>query len=154
MPSRSYILQSAYIDKIKECDGFGLRRDETIEWEIIHMISSARNAFILAEERGIDPDFAACACTVHDFGRVLTGAQAGHAEAGYEPVKIFLKDLAIFSEDEIEHIALAVKNHSNKGEKGSPVEEIVKDADILDMYMFNMELPRKEQRNRLEKLRG
>jgi uncharacterized protein len=37
----------------------------------------------MALERDVDPEMAACACAVHDYGRIVTGKQAGHAEAGY-----------------------------------------------------------------------
>ena len=152
MTSRSYIVQSAFLEKIKECDVEGMSRDETIDWEIIHMVSSARTAYMLAEKRDVDPDIAACACTIHDIGRVVTGVQKGHAECGYEFAKDFLEILKLFSDEEIEQIAISVKNHSKKGEIGSPLEEIVKDADMLDMHMYGRELQREEQKQRLAKL--
>ena len=46
------------------------------------LASCARLGYLMAQERGVDPDLAACACAIHDIGRVLTGRQAGHAEAG------------------------------------------------------------------------
>ena len=45
-----------------------------------------------------------------------------------------------------------MKNHSRKGETGSPLEEIVKDADLLDCSMYGYDFPRQEQRDRLERL--
>ena len=65
-------------------------RDETLAWETVHMISSARTAWILALSRGEDPELCACAAAVHDFGRIRNGVQAGHAEAGFLPVTAFL----------------------------------------------------------------
>ena len=35
---------------------------------------------------------------------------------------------------------------------GTPLEEIVKDADVLDFHQYGYEMPRKEQQDRLEKL--
>lgn len=120
-------------------------RDESLAWERIHMSSSARCAWLLAMQRGTDPELSACAAAVHDFGRILTGKQPGHAEAGYEPVKVFLKEAGIFSEKEIETIALAVKNHSLKTETGTPIEEIVKDADVIDCYQYGAPFDRPEK---------
>jgi hypothetical protein len=37
-------------------------------------------------------------------------------------------------------LALAVKNHSSKSVTGTPVEEIVKDADVVDCYMSGIPL--------------
>ena len=109
---------------------------------------------MLAEQRGVDPILAAAACAVHDYGRIITGKQEGHAEAGYEPVQEFLRGTELFDEDEIQQIAVAVKNHSKKGEVGSPLEEIVKDADVLDFYQYGYDVARKEQQDRLETLLG
>ena len=53
-------------------------------------------------------------------------------------------------EEEIETIATAVRNHSSKSEIGSPIEEIVKDADVLDFHQCGYEMPRKEQKDRLD----
>lgn len=128
------------------------RRDQPADWERVHMASAGRMGSILAEKRGEDPEIAACACSVHDFGRILTGKQPGHAEAGYEPVREFLRGLGLFTEDEIEEIALAVRHHSEKAEVGTPLQEIVKDADILDFYQYGYEFQRQEQKDRLTKL--
>ena len=121
---------------IDQQEGKVSERDETLDWERIHMASSARCAWLLAMQRGIEPELAACAAAVHDYGRILTGKQKDHAEAGYEPVKRFLKEVGTFHEEEIEIIAHAVKNHSLKTEIGSPIEEIVKDADVIDCYQY------------------
>lgn len=125
-------------------------RDETLDWERFHMASSARCAYMLALKRGADPELAACAACVHDFGRILTGKQKNHAEAGYEPVQDFLKSTGLFSDDEIRMIALAVKNHSRKTEVGTLIEEIVKDADVIDCYQYGLPFDRPEKESRYE----
>ncbi|MGN0711362.1 MAG: HD domain-containing protein [Anaerovoracaceae bacterium] len=149
------ILQGALLDEIEKYGKLipDEKRDEPLVWEKVHISSCAKIGYLLAEKRGVDPTLAACACAVHDFGRIVTGRQPGHAEAGYEPVKKFLKGLELFSEDEIELIAMAVKHHSSKSEIGNPVEEIVKDADVLDFHQYGYEMPRAEQQARLEKLK-
>ena len=78
---------------IDQQEGKVSERDETLDCERIHMASSARCAWLLAMQRGIEPELAACAAAVHDYGRILTGKQKDHAEAGYEPVKRFLKEV-------------------------------------------------------------
>ena len=65
-----------------------------------------------------------------------------------------MKRTKLFSDEEIKEIAIAVKNHSKKAEIGSPLEEIVKDADVLDFYQYGYDVARKEQQDRLEKLLG
>ncbi|MEY8295330.1 MAG: HD domain-containing protein [Emergencia timonensis] len=139
---------------IDQQEGKVSERDETLDWERIHMASSARCAWLLAMQRGIEPELAACAAAVHDYGRILTGKQKNHAEAGYEPVKRFLKEVGTFHEEEIEIIAHAVKNHSLKTEIGSPIEEIVKDADVIDCYQYGYPFDRPEKEARYNKWRA
>ena len=115
-----------------------------------------KSAICWRKRERVDPILAAAACAVHDYGRIITGRQEGHAEAGYLPVQEFLKNLEpkLFTDDEIAQIALAVKNHSKKGEVGTQLEEIVKDADVLDFYQYGYNMARKEQQDRLESLLG
>ena len=147
-------LQSALLKEIDKYEKLVPERDHFIDWERVHISSCAKIGYMMAEKRGVDPVLAACACACHDYGRIITGKQSGHAEAGYEPVQEFLKGTELFSEDEIQQIATADKNHSKKSETGTPLEEIVKDADVLDFYQYGYEMPRKEQQDRLEKLLG
>ena len=142
-------LENLLLDVINQQEGKVADRDETLNWERIHMASAARLAWEMALERkNADPEIAACAAAVHDFGRILTGQQKNHAEAGYEPVRAFLKESGLFTEEETEIIALAVKNHSSKTETGTAVEEIVKDADVVDCYQYGYPFDRPEKETR------
>lgn len=125
-------------------------RDETLNWERLHSASCARLGWLLALERGVDPELAACAAAVHDYGRIITGRQANHAEDGFFPVQVFLKSTGLFGEDEISEIAHAIKNHSSKTVVGSPLDEIVKDADVIDCYQYGLPFDRPEKKERYE----
>jgi len=127
-------------------------RDKFMDWERVHMSSCARIGYLLAESRGVDPDLASFACAVHDYGRIVTGRQKGHAEAGYELYREFLERSRLFTGEEIKQIVLAVKNHSKKSEVGSALEEIVKDADVIDFYQYGFSFSREEQEERLKRL--
>ena len=145
-------LQSQLLREIEKYEKLVPERDKLIDWERVHMASSARLGYLLAQARGVDAELASCACAVHDYGRIVAGKQEGHAEAGYLPGKEFLKRTELFTEDEIEQMALAIKNHSKKSEIGTPIEEIVKDADVIDYYQYGFGFSREEQRLRYEKL--
>ena len=145
-------LQSALLKEIDKYEELIPERDQPGDWERVHISSCAKLGYLMAEKRDVDPIIAAAACACHDYGRIITGKQAGHAEAGFEPVKAFLRETGLFAGTEIEQIALAVKNHSSKAEVGTPLEEIVKDADVLDFHQYGYEMPRKEQQDRLERL--
>ncbi len=140
---RCYQVSRELLKFLNEQDTFDLKRDVSLTWERIHSMGSARIASLLAAKRGVDVEVSYSAGALHDFGRFVTGKQENHAENGYEPVKGFLKSLNIFSGEEIEEIALAVKNHSRKEIAGTPLEEIAKDCDILDCYYLGLQ-PKKE----------
>ncbi len=145
-------LQSQLLREIEKYEALVPDRDQFIDWEKVHMASCARLGYLMALERGVDADLAACACAVHDYGRIITGRQKGHGEAGYLPGKEFLRKTGLFLEEEVERLSLAIKNHSNKSEIGTPIEEIVKDADVIDYYQYGFGFSRDEQRERYEKL--
>ena len=84
-------LQSLMLEEIEKHVKLVPQRDEPAEWERVHIASCAAIGHILAEKRGVDAELAACACAAHDYGRIVTGKQADHAQAGYEPVKELLK---------------------------------------------------------------
>jgi len=128
-----------------------LHRDETLHWERIHLVSSARIAKDIAVERGANPELAAIATALHDIGRIVTGKQKDHAHQGAEPARKLLEQLGLFSDEEIQLITTAVYNHTDKDVIGNELEEIVKDADVVDCFEFGMELPRPEQRARYQR---
>lgn len=152
------ILQGALLAEIekyaKKHEENKVELDYPMDWERIHVISCGKLGYLMAEKRGVDPILAASACAVHDYGRIITGKQANHAEVGYEPVKKFLRGLNLFTEREVEDIAISVKNHSNKSQIGTHLEEIVKDADVLDFHQYGYEMPRPEQQERLNRMLG
>jgi|SRR5665648_74967 len=145
-------LQSELLKEIDKYENIVEERDHFIDWERVHISSCAKLGYLLAEKRGFDPVLAACACAVHDYGRIITGKQEGHAEAGYLRIKEFLERTTLFNEKDIDQISLAVRNHSKKAEVGSPLEEIVKDADLMDLYQYGYEIKRQDQKARLDTL--
>ena len=145
-------LQSQLLREIEKYEQLVPERDKIIDWERVHMASCARLGYLMAQTRGVDPELASCACAVHDYGRIITGSQEGHAEAGYLPGKEFLRKTRLFTEDEIEILGLAINNHSRKSEIGTPIEEIVKDADVIDFYQYGFGFSREEQKLRYEKM--
>lgn len=147
--NRIWMIQCKLLDRIAHYEQLGLPRDYPLNWERIHMSSCAKIGQLLALKRQGDSEIAAIACAIHDYGRLVTGRQQDHAAAAYEPVKLFLAESGEFSDEEMEMLAQAAKNHSNKWEVGTPLEEIVKDADVLDCYQYGMPLERPEQRERL-----
>lgn len=145
-------IQRMLIDEIDRWAELIPERDQPDFYEKIHAVGSGKIGYLLGLERGLDPELAAIVASCHDYGRIITGKQEGHAEAGEGPVKDFLRSSGELTEDEIETVAKATKNHSKKAEIGSPYEEIAKDADVLDFHQYGYAMPRKDQQDRLDKL--
>jgi len=148
-----FLVQQALLKVIDDHSGVDRANAPSLDWERVHMISCAKVGYLLGKSRGIDPIAAACACAVHDFGRIISGSQENHGPAGEMPVREFLSQTKLFSENEIDDIASAVKNHSKKGEIGTPLEELVKDADLIDYASYGQTFKRQEQSDRFERLR-
>ena len=150
---RSYVVSRELLKFLNEQEQRDLKREVSLTWERIHSMGSSRIASILSARRGVDIELGYSAGALHDFGRFVTGRQENHAEDGYEPVKDFLKRMNIFSEQEVEEVSRAVRNHSRKEVVGTPLEEITKDCDILDCYFLGL-APKKEYHlKRFEALR-
>ena len=150
--NRLFFLQQALLKVIEQNQHIDRTDAPSLDWERIHMVSCAKVGYLLAIKRELDPILSACACTVHDFGRILSGSQKNHGQDGEIPVKEFLRETKLFSEEEIAMIAIAVKNHSKKGEIGSPLEELVKDADLIDYYSYGQTFKRQEQTDRFVRM--
>jgi uncharacterized protein len=146
--NRLFEIQVKLLNKINTCED-NSSRDHSLDWERIHLVSCAKVGELLALKRGENAELAAIACSIHDYGRILSGKQNNHAEEGYGPAKEFLAETGYFNEEETEMLSQAVRNHSSKEKVGTWVEEIVKDADVLDCYQYGMPLEREEQRKRL-----
>ncbi|MEL1134380.1 HD domain-containing protein [Desulfitobacterium sp. THU1] len=108
-------------------------RDYPFAWERVHATSCAQVGRLLAQKRGVDLELAALACSLHDIGRWYTGLQKDHALHGEDPVRRFLESYPLNEADK-KKVIQAVIHHSEKEKVGGPLEEIVKDADILDCY--------------------
>ena len=99
MNKRVLKVQKAFLREIEKYEEIVKQRDTDIDWERVHMASCGRIGYLMAEKRGVDPELAAIACSVHDYGRIVTGINKSHAEAGYLPIKEFLKGLNMLTND-------------------------------------------------------
>ena len=145
-------IQGLLFDEIDRFAKLIPERDASPLYEKVHAVGSGKIGYLLGLQRGLDPDLASIVATCHDYGRIVTGKQEGHAEAGYEPVRKFLAETGLLSDEEVEIVAKATKNHSRKSEIGTAYEEIAKDADVLDYHQYGYDMPRQEQQDRLDKL--
>lgn len=136
---------------LRDLENEKMDRDYPIAWERVHATSCAQIGRLLAMKRGVEMEWAALACSLHDIGRWYTGRQADHARHGEEPVRRFLEKNPLSTEIK-ENVVQAVICHSEKEKVGTLLEEIVKDADILDCYLHGDEVTKPFHVARLKKL--
>lgn len=108
--------------------------------DLFHLVGTVPLATLLAERRGIDKTLATAAMLLHDTGRLLTGKNEEHEQAGVRWAMVTLVE-AGFSTAEAEAICHAIATHDEMEQVGSPLQEVVKDADVLEVYLSGRELP-------------
>ena len=105
--------------------------DEKRAKAIDHLHGVSLAAVILAKKRGEDPELAAMAGLLHDLYAYKTGSYDDHARLGAEYVRGFLKKLDITTKEETEIICSAIRHHDSKADTDAPMDEILKDADVI-----------------------
>ena len=105
--------------------------DEKRAKAIDHLHGVSLAAVILAKKRGEDPELAAMAGLLHDLYAYKTGSYDDHARLGAEYVRGFLEKLDITTKEETEIICSAIRHHDSKADTDAPMDEILKDADVI-----------------------
>jgi len=122
-------------------------RDVRIEWNIMHMYSSAQIAKLLASKRNIDPELAALTAVLHDIAVVETMKADKHDEIAESYVRAAVErynrgpgtKLPKITEDEVAKIVRAVTRHSNKNDHSDDVlTELLRDVDSFDRYLHGI----------------
>ena len=98
---------------------------------IAHLHGVSLSAVMLAKKRGEDPELAAMAGLLHDVYAYKSGSYEDHAHLGAEYAHEILTDLGITSKEETDIICSAIWHHDSKDVVDSPMDEILKDADVL-----------------------
>ncbi|MDQ7821603.1 MAG: HD domain-containing protein [Candidatus Eremiobacteraeota bacterium] len=125
------------------------KREAPKEYELSHLFGILALVKVLSRKRGACEEDASLMAVLHDLGRIVSGVQDGHALRGEGPAREVLEKTGEFSREEIEKIVKGVTSHSSKDEVGTAEEETVKDADILDYYLFGIPVTRESHRRRL-----
>ena len=118
----------------------------------VHMFGVAQACVLLAMIREEDVELAACAGYLHDIATYLTGDSSGHARRGAEMASGILQETGVFSDKEIEKICSAIRCHSDKKLPHGPLEEILKDADVMQHCLYDPGYVSKKEKDRYKKL--
>ena len=120
---------------------------------ISHLHGVALAAAILARKRGENAELATIAGLLHDLHAYKAGSYDDHAHLGADYARKVLKKLELTSPEETDIICTAIWNHDSKDTVGAPMDEILKDADVLHHTLGDPTKEVKEhERERYEKL--
>ena len=98
---------------------------------VAHLHGVSLAAVMIAKKRGENAELAAMAGLLHDMYAYKSGSYDDHAHKGAEYARKVLEELGITSADETDIICSAIWHHDSKAEVDSPMDEILKDADVI-----------------------
>lgn len=119
----------------------------------VHLFGVGEFCVMLAMQRGEDVELAASAGYLHDIASYTTGDVVDHAHRSAAMARDILQKADIFDDQEVEKICSAIYHHSEKQVKHGPLEELVKDADVLQHCLFYPGYVSRNEKPRYEMLR-
>lgn len=135
--------QYTRIDSVREILDKALKAipdEETKRCAYVHLYGVGQAAALISMKRGYDrktAELAETAGMLHDYAKYVDGIEENHAEKSAVCAKEILKTIPEFSEKDITCVCGAIYSHSRKAEKGTPFDEILKDADEMQHYFRN-----------------
>ena len=112
---------------------------------INHLYGVSLAATILAKRRGLDPELAGMAGLLHDLYAYESGSYDDHAHKGADLARDILEKLGVTSSEETDTICSAIFHHDDKAAVDSPMDEVLKDADVIDHSFKDATKPVKEK---------
>ena len=120
----------------------------------VHLYGVAQACAMLAIKRNEGVELAVIAGMLHDIYSYANMDSRDHAHKGAEMAKDILERSGLFTEAEQDKICTAIYNHSDKDRVHDPLCEILKDADVLQHYLYNPLFDIKEnEKERLQSLK-
>lgn len=103
-----------------------------------HLYGVSLAATMIARKRGLDPELAAMAAMLHDLHAYRTGSYDDHAHKGAELARSILTELGQTDDAETDLICSAIYHHDDKLVVDSPMDEVLKDADVIHHCMNDL----------------
>ena len=120
---------------------------------IVHLYGVSLAATMIARKRGLDPEIASMAAMLHDLHAYKTGSYDDHAHKGADLAREVLGELKLTDDAETELICSAIYHHDDKLVTDAPMDEVLKDADVIHHCMNDPSKTVKEkEQERFEKL--
>lgn len=112
---------------------------------VAHLYGVSLAATMIAKKRGLDPELASMAAMLHDLHAYKTGSYDDHAHKGAELARGILGELKLTDEAETELICSAIYHHDDKLVVDGPMDEVLKDADVIHHCMNDLAKAVKEK---------
>lgn len=120
---------------------------------IEHLYGVSLSATILAKKRGLDSELAAIAGMLHDLHAYKSGSYDDHAHQGAGLARNILEKLDLTTMEETDAICSSIYHHDDKLVVDSPMDELLKDADVIDHCFKDVSKPIKEkEQNRYDSI--
>lgn len=119
----------------------------------LHLYGVSQACALIALKRNENVELATMAGMLHDLYSYQAMHTEKHAKHGAILARQILEGLSITSQEETDIICSAVRHHSSKKKIHSPFDEVLKDADVLQHYLYNPMFPvMAHERERLERV--
>jgi len=106
----------------------------------VHLYGVAGYAALLALRRGQNVELATVAGLLHDIATYATGEMRNHAGRSAAMARTCMKGSGQFTQEEMDAVCSAIAHHSDKDKQQAPLDEALKDADVLSHCLHNAAL--------------
>ena len=103
----------------------------------LHLYGVSQTCAFIALKRNQDVELATMAGMLQDLYSYKAMDTENHAEHGTVLTRQILEELSLTTESETDLLCSAIRNHSSKGTVHSAFDELLKDADVLQYYLYN-----------------
>ena len=110
-----------------------------------HLYGVSMSAELIAQKRGLDTELAGMAGMLHDLYAYESGSYDDHAHLGADLARKILGKLELTTPEETDIICAAIYHHDDKAAIDSPMDELLKDADVIDHCFKDASKPVKEK---------
>ena len=119
----------------------------------VHLYGVSLAATMIAKKRGLNPEILSMAAMLHDLYAYKTGSYEEHAHKGADLARKVLEKLQLTEKVETDLICSAIYHHDDKLILDSPMDEALKDADVISHCLHDTAKPIKEKEQaRFEKI--
>ena len=114
-----------------------MKDDEERRCAYLHLYGVAQACAMLAIKRKENVELAIIAGMLHDIYSYANMDPNDHAHKGAEMARNMLNSTNAFREEEINVVCTAIYNHRDKLVVQAPLDELLKDADVMQHVLYN-----------------